>query len=281
MSILRLAGLAFLLAALLVVPAGLLSQELGPNEREVKTAPPKAGKSDVWALDFRFKDPRLIKVHIPGRGTRICWYLWYQVINRNDKAVRFQPIFELVSHDYPATFQDEILPSVEDAIKKIEDPSDYQKIKSTYAIGLNLIPVSKPPEEAFPTTVTGVAIWDASPEDLKKREAGKRDLSDVRQFSIFVRGLSNGQVVVDPPGPGLPPQTREKTLQLKFRRKGDRYSTDSRDMIFVGPAEWTYRPSSRNLIPQNREKGTDAKSDAKAPDAPAPKSPESKDKETP
>ncbi len=55
------------------------------NEREVKSEASALDdpKLDVWALDFRFKDPRLIKVNIPGRGTRICWYLWYQVINRD------------------------------------------------------------------------------------------------------------------------------------------------------------------------------------------------------
>jgi hypothetical protein len=267
MSISRLVGASLLLALIVAIPTTLMSQEPGPNEREVKTAPVRGGKSDVWTLDFRFKDPRIIKAHIPGRGTRICWYLWYQVINRTAKPVRFQPIFDLVTHDYPAVYQDESsLFTVEKEIRKLEDPHDYLKIKSTYEIGLNLIPVSKPAEEAFPTTVTGMAIWDASPEDLKKRPAGKRDLSDCTQFSIFVRGLSNGYVVVDPPAAGLPPQTREKTLQLKFRRKGDRYSTDSRDMEFIGPAEWTYRPSSRSLIPANREKTPDARTpDAKTP----------------
>ena len=152
MSSSRFAGLALIMAFFLVLPGS--SQDSRPNEREVKTAPSKAGKSDVWTLDLRFKDPRILKAHIPGRGTRICWYLWYQVINRTEKAVRFQPIFELVTHDYPASYQDEILPTVEDAVRKLEDPNDYLKIKSTYAIGLNLIPVSKPPEEAFQRPAT-------------------------------------------------------------------------------------------------------------------------------
>ena len=51
------------------------------NEREVKSQASSLDKAGVWSLDFRFKDPRLIKVHVPGRGTRIYWYLWYQVIN--------------------------------------------------------------------------------------------------------------------------------------------------------------------------------------------------------
>lgn len=251
-------GFGFAAAVIFVGVGAALGQSLPPNEREVKTTPAKASKSDMWTLDFRFKDPRIIKVNIPGRGTRIVWYMWYQVINRSEKPVRFQPIFELVTHEHPAVYQDEILPTAEEAIRKLEDPNGYLDIKNTYSIGLNLIPVSKPPEEAFPRAVTGVAIWDASPVDLKNREAGKRDLSDSSQFSIFVRGLSNGFVVVDPPAPGQPPLTREKTLQLKFRRTGDRYSTDSRDMVFLPPAEWTYRPSSPILIRPAQKPAPDA-----------------------
>src|SRR5262245_27598618 len=103
---------------------GVHSQELGPNEREVVTPAPKAGTSDLYTLDFKFKDPRIIKVHIPGRGTRICWYLWYQVINRTGKPVTFRPVFELVTHDYPGVFIDENLPTAETAVRKLEDPDN-------------------------------------------------------------------------------------------------------------------------------------------------------------
>src|ERR1700682_938900 len=52
----------------------------GYNERDVKQQPNGEDKDGIWVLDFRFKDPRLITVDIPGRGRRLCWYLWYQVI---------------------------------------------------------------------------------------------------------------------------------------------------------------------------------------------------------
>src|SRR5947209_7396141 len=117
-----LASLALLLGLHLTWALGQTSY----NEREVKSEPSALDdpKLDVWSLDFRFKDPRLIKVHIPGRGTRICWYLWYQVINRSKEPRVFIPDFELVTHDYPATYHDEVLPSVEDAIRKLEDPTN-------------------------------------------------------------------------------------------------------------------------------------------------------------
>jgi hypothetical protein len=211
------------------------------NEREVKSDVSALDKADVWALDFRFKDPRLIKVNYPGRGARIFWYLWYQVINRTGEPRLFTPNFELVTLDYPGVYEDEVLSPVVDAIKRIEDPTGYQDIKNSVQMSSQKIPVSKPADQAFPKAVTGVAVWDASPANLKKRDGDKKDLMDSARFSIFVTGLSNGFVTVDPIAPGLAPIRRYKTLQLNFRRQGDRLSTDSRDITFVAPAEWTYR----------------------------------------
>lgn len=238
-------ALAVGLAGFAVLPAAL--GQFSFNEREVKTEKSALEKADVWALDFRFKDPRLIKVHEPGRGTRIFWYLWYQVINRTDEARLFVPDFELVCLNHPAVHPDEVLPLVQDAIKRVEDPTGYQDIKNSVTIGKSPIPKSEPAGEAFPRAVTGVAIWDASPGTPGKRDPAKKDLADCTRFSIFVRGLSNGFVLVDNPVPGGPPITRYKTLQLNFKRQGDRFSTDSRDISFVPPAEWIYRAAGRKL----------------------------------
>ena len=95
----------------LCVPAGLVLAA-NPNEREVK---PRANVLDpdreltatgelnldskIWVLEFRFKDPRLVTVDIPGRGSKLCWYLWYQVINRYKEPHTFIPDFELVTLD--------------------------------------------------------------------------------------------------------------------------------------------------------------------------------------
>jgi hypothetical protein len=239
-----------------VVPLGLLALALplglalaqGPttfNEREVKSPLGEQAKSDLWSLDFRFKDPRMIKVNIPGRGTRLCWYLWYQVINRTGQAHTFIPDFELVTLDYPGAYKDEVLPSVQDAIKKLEDPTGYQDIKNSVTIASKPIPVSKPADEAFPRAVTGVAIWDGG-----NGEAGQKGLADSTRFSVFVSGLSNGWVLVDPvgTGPDARPLIRRKTLQLNFKRTGGNFATDLRDIVFVGPAEWLYR-AARLRVP--------------------------------
>ena len=232
-------GLLLLTGAVLSVALKPANGQYTFNEREVKSQPSSLDKAGVWSLDFRFKDPRLIKVHVPGKGTRMYWYLWFQVINRSGKPQTTVPIFELVTLDYPAVYKDDPEPTVLEAIKRVEDPTGYQDIKSCDSISVNQIPVSK--EDAFPRAVTGVAIWSATHADPAKRDPKAKDLSDSTRFSIFVRGISNGFVVVDPLVPGEPPVTRHKVLQLNFKRAGDRTVLDARDISFVPPAEWIYR----------------------------------------
>jgi hypothetical protein len=243
---------AVLVSACLSLPS--LHGQPNFNEREVKSAASSLDKSAVWAMDFRFKDPRILKLRHPLYGERIYWYMWYQVINRSDRPQEIAPYFELVTLDFPGIFRDEILISAEEEIKKLEDPTGYQSIKNTVLMSKFAIPISLPPEEAFPKPITGVAIWDAGPADPGKRDSKFRELSETTRFSIFVRGLSNGYVEVDAPAPGLPPITQYKTLQLNFKRHGDRYSTDSRDIEFVPPAGWIYRAATRTInLPKKGE----------------------------
>src|SRR6516164_7604083 len=161
---------------LAVLAAGLSlstasSQQSTFNEREVKAQKSALDSEGVWAMDFRFKDPRIIVVDYPdGRGKRVFWYLWYQVINRTGKPQRIQPQFEIVTLDNPAVYRDEVLPAVVDAIRKVEDPTGYQKIKNSVTISKDAIPVSLPADEAFPFAITGVAVWDATAADPKKRD---------------------------------------------------------------------------------------------------------------
>jgi hypothetical protein len=249
-------GLALLAGAL---PLGLVSAQ-GPytfNEREVRSQASALDKPDVWTLDFRFKDPRLIKVNVPGRGPRICWYLWYQVINRTGEPRSFRPDFWLVTLEPPAVFHDEILPTVEDAIRKREDPTGYQEIKNSVTIAAQPIPQSKADGEAFPRAVTAVAIWDGASAEPKGRDPAQKDLADANRFTIFVSGLSNGWVLVDPMGKAKPelPVVRRKTLQLNFKRVGDRYYMDSREISFVPPAQWIYRAAELKLPAQAAQAG--------------------------
>jgi hypothetical protein len=260
----KLCGLALLGAAACALTAGLVQGQNTFNEREVRSQRGEAEKPEIWTLDFRFKDPRQIKVNIPGRGTRLCWYLWYQVINRTGEPHTFIPNFELVTLDYPGVYRDEVLPSVQDAVKKIEDTSGYQNIRNSVTISSQPIPVSKSADEAYPRAVTGVAIWDGTNDESA---AGKHELADSSRFSIFVSGLSNGWVLVDPVGGGADarPVIRRKTLQLNFKRVSDRYVVDTREVSFVPPAEWIYRvarlrlPASGNAPPMPPAKGPETK----------------------
>ncbi|MFN6050805.1 MAG: hypothetical protein ACK47R_08225, partial [Planctomycetia bacterium] len=119
---------------LLAVVAGFtltgLAIAANPNEREVKPGPSPQDKDDInkkdgkiWVLDFKFKDPRLVKVDIPGRGQKVCWYLWYQVINYTGKPRRFIPEFEVRTIDQNTIHKDQILPKVQKAVIRLEDPT--------------------------------------------------------------------------------------------------------------------------------------------------------------
>jgi hypothetical protein len=195
----------------------------GHNEVEVKQLPNIQDKEGIWVLDFRFTPPRTITVDIPGRGRRVCWYMLYRVINNTGQPRVFIPDFELVTLDKPHVYHDQVLPKVQEAIAKIEDPTNHLEIQNSVTIANRPIPVSKP--NALPKSVVGVAIWDdVSPE--------------VTRYSIYVSGLSNGWSVDDKD------VVRRKTLQLNFRRLGDKYLQDARDVRFVSPAEWVYRAST-------------------------------------
>jgi hypothetical protein len=225
---------ALLMGLTLIYAAVNCAVAVNPNEREVKpganvqdTDDVTAPDSKVWVLDFKFKDPRLIKANVPGRGQKICWYLWYQVINYTKEPRTFIPDFELVTHDRNTVHHDQILPAVQEAIRQIEDPTDFLKMKNSVTMASEPIPVSQR-KDALPRPVTGVAIWDdVDPES--------------NRYSIFVSGLSNGWSITDPIAPDTKPVVRRKTLQLNFRRLGDRYDMKSEEIRFVPPAQWLYR----------------------------------------
>ena len=242
-----------------------------PNERDVPPAPnvqdpdqiyqtDKDGKtlmkdgkpvlnpdSKVWVLDFKFKDPRLIKVDVPGRGQKVCWYLWYQVINKTKEPHTFIPDFELVTHDRHTVHHDQVLPKVQEAISQVEDPTGYLNIKNSVTIAAEPIPPSR--ENAVPKAVTGVAIWD----DVDP---------DSNNYSIYVAGLSNGWSQTDNPlGPDKEPVVRRKTLALNFKRLGDRYNMFSEEIQLdkARPYEWIYRASELTPAALQPDKPEDKK----------------------
>lgn len=246
--------LALLFCFIMALSAVTLPISAQTKERYVKDEKPvveagadKGGK--IWVLDFKFKDPRLIKVNIPGRGQRVCWYLWYQVINRTGEPRTFIPEFELSTHDTNMVYKDQILPSAQEAISRIEDPTGYYNIKNSVTIAAEQIPPTLP--NSAPKAITGVAIWiDPNEPGLIEDESSKKSkeklprLAESNRYSIFVSGLSNGWSLTDPIPPDTKPVVRRKTLQLTFRRLADKFSTRSEAIQFVPPVQWIYRASS-------------------------------------
>ncbi len=163
----------------------------------------------------------------------MCWYLWYQVFNRTGKPRTIFPQFELVTRDKNTRHRDQFLPTVQEAIRVIEDPQDYYKIKNSFSISSDAIPPSLE-KDAVMRSVTGVAIWD----DVDP---------DSNFYDIFISGLSNGYAITDP----IPPDTRKvirrKTLQLAFKRIGDRFDMKSSEIQFQPPATWVYRGTTLDI----------------------------------
>jgi len=276
-------GTRWLLLALVLGLAGLSAGVLPLAARQKKSTNPneiyvKRGQNvqdadasrnaKLWVMDFKFKSPRLIKVNIPGKGQRLCWYMWYQVINYTGQPRTFIPEFELVTRDTNMSYRDQVLPTAQAAIMKVEDPTNFDKIKNSVTIAANPIPVSKP--KATPRPVTGVAIWiDPNEPDAKdsaatrKAKAKMPKLLDSNKYDVFVAGLSNGWALTDAIKPDAKQIVRRKTLQLGFTRKGDKYLMKSEHIKFDAPAQWIYRASSLKVEIPGQKKKADAPADKK------------------
>lgn len=239
----RFASIATLaLAVSLTAWSTVFAQKLNKSEKEIKPAPNVQDIDDitkenskVWVLNLIQQDPaiRQITVDVPGKGRKVCWYMWYTIINNTGEPRYFNPKFELMRHDKNVVYVDQILPKVQEAIQKVEDPLDYLKVKNSVTIGAEPIPPSKK-TDAAPKKVTGVAIWDdVDPE--------------TSNFSVFITGLSNGYSVTDPAPPETDPIVRRKTLQLRFKRVGDPYAQKAVDIKFQPPEEWKYIGSKMKL----------------------------------
>lgn len=233
----------------------------GFNEREIEPTLHAFDKADTWTLYFRFKDPRIVTVDVPGRGKKIVWYMWYQVYNLTKEPRYFLPDFELKTHDYETVHTDEIMPTVQIAVAKIENPNGFriveeitEKLKNTKldatekqklqqmrdrleiknSVEINKEPIPVTPENSFPRLVTGIAIWTDVYDRAPK----------TNRFSIFVSGLSDGWRK-DPKDNII----RRKTLQLNFQRLGDEIQNDPNSIRWVDNPIWIYRATGDNLGP--------------------------------
>lgn len=223
-----------------------------PGERKVDPVALPLDKDVVWTLNFRYKPPRILTVDgfdKNGKPTKqTVWYMWYQVYNRSGEPVYFTPEFELVTKDLNTTHLDEPQPYIFEQVKKFEDktiskdkPNGELNLLSTIEISRRPIPPSKP--DAFPTMVSGLAIWTDMADKAPK----------TNKFSVYVTGLSNG-IATEQTKPATPSGQvttliKRKTLRIDFIRPTDDNRpeiTDIRVDNANGPAEtWIYRTSTQ------------------------------------
>jgi hypothetical protein len=238
---------AFGAAAAAFAGQSMFAQQAGgrPNITQVQPALNVFDKGDIWTMHFDFMAPRVTPLEVPGRGRKVVWYMWYQVINNTGEPRDFIPEFELVTKDKNTVHLDEIVPSAVEAIAKVEDPTGRDQVMNSITISRNKLQPSKP--DAAPRRYTGIALWT----DVYDKAA------DTNLFTVYVTGLSNGWTIDDNK------VVRRKTLQLDFLRPVDAKRNEPGDIVFnkqVGP-KWIYRASSSAKKAENGKAENGAKKD--------------------
>jgi RNA polymerase sigma factor (sigma-70 family) len=168
----------------------------------------------VWKLNFRFKNLRFVTLDDQNQhqGRKTVCYCWYQVSNPTDESHTFTPDFELVAGD--KVYHDTVLPGVQEAVRRIEDPDQSLDMKNSVTVANKPIPPSKQAADEN-KSVVGVAFWEGVDQDA-------------RNMTLFVTGLSNDWSSDD--GDTI----RRKTLKLSFKRVDN-------EMRHIEPAQWIYR----------------------------------------
>jgi hypothetical protein len=209
-----------------------------------------AFRRDIWHLDFQCKPLRTVYVDLPQPGGRMqrtqVRYLVYSVTNKGkamhpvqaedgtykieplDMPVRFAPKFTLECPKYHEVYPDQILPLAMEAIRRREDPHRpfYNSVEMCREI-----PVGQ--------TLWGIATW----EGIDPR---------VKEFSIYVQGLTNAYRWEDVPGRykkgdalGTGRYLSRKTLQLNYWRPGEESPERETEIPLGAPGAvdyaWVYR----------------------------------------
>ena len=241
----RIAGVAVVGLMLAGVPTA--SAQLPKSQfRPVDPVALSLDGTKVYTLNFAYITPRIARVKTPDKGERTVWYMPYYVLNKTGAPRQFLPEFELVTKDPEGVVMnslDESQPSVVDAIRKIEDPENVRRYKSSVSIAQDLIPVALPDTYAESQAVYGMAVWLDVPEK-----------ANPNHFSIYVTGLSDGLAKKEIDDKG---QTKvvisRKTLQLDFKRPSASKNERADDIKpnennGLGAESWKYRESQ--IIPK-------------------------------
>jgi hypothetical protein len=171
---------------------------------------------DVWAIDLRFKDPRVLTVQMAGLPKRELLVLHYELINRTGKPRVVAPRFLLLA-DGQEPIVDEVFAGERFAqLTAHEDPAGLLKLKNSVTVSSVPIPAGADGEAGAP--IAGLATWG----NIDPR---------VKEFVVVIEGISNGSYGVTE---GKQVFTSIKALELSFKRDGGRF-------VFVPPARWIYR----------------------------------------
>lgn len=197
-----------------------------PTKSLAKKFPEPSVYPISWELSFKHGAPRRIIVDVPGTSTPAAyWYITYTVTNNTGAERMFYPSFELVTADgkrHRGNFA--IRQEVFDAIKRREN---NRLLETNEKISGQL-------RQGEDQAKDGVAIW-------------KEPTSSMRNFSIFVGGLSGEHVMLkdddDKPindSDGQPVILR-KTLELDYQLRGAGGPSIDPDQLEQKPEHWVMR----------------------------------------
>ena len=224
-------------------------------------------RRDVWALDFKFKPVRMIRVDIPQPSgymqQKLIWYMVYSVTNTGkalhpvedadlpyetfekkqlyrvdtiDGGLRFAPEFLIEAHVrrpdrsvLMKVYPDRVIPVAMGPIRSREDPNRRFLTSVEMCRKLDI-----------GETQWGVATW----EDIDPKTF---------EFSVYVVGLTNAYRWTDERGAlkqgdpiGKGRKLYRKTLKLNFWRPGDQFFEHEEEIRYGIPGkvddyEWVYR----------------------------------------
>lgn len=187
-----------------------------PTVHESKAQALAKDPRDVWTIDLRFKDPRVVTVKMTGLPKRELLVLHYELINRTGKPRVVAPRF-LLMVDGQKPIVDEVFAGARFAqLTAIEDPTGILNLKNSVTVSHAPIPIGVDGTADAP--IAGLATWDNI--DPK-----------VEEFVVVIEGISNGSYSVTE---GKQVVTLYKAVELSFKRDGGKF-------VFVPPARWVYR----------------------------------------
>lgn len=230
-------------AAGLMTASGLLSQgDFGFKKVDPQVFAAETDKvSDLWVLDFQFRQPRFILTNVPGEGRKLVWYMVYRVTNKTGAPREFVPSFTLVTNPgspiagqvveakanpsglVSRTIKDVLLQKAELQVQEREG-----RERTFY----NSVTISKPleptPKEGAPIERWGVVFWKDVP------------MGETKKFNIYVTGLSNGYRRIEDPMDKKKETLLRKTLEIRFDKPGDDPNPEQREIRLDG-FDWIYR----------------------------------------